>query len=275
MSDTAKKKVFVITGATSGIGRALVNEFSKNSTVFAGYRNPKYEKELSKMENVIPFFIDMEKPYTITGAADLIRANTDRIDVLIIGAGCVIAGPMEHMEISRLRRQFEVNTFSHIELTQNLLPLLEGGRVINISSMASFGIFPFIAPYCASKRALDILFNAMEVEMRGKIKVISIKPGVIATPLWEKSISLNKKALETDEKYSKEMNFLAMNAEKNGTAGLSVEKVVNVIKKAAEIKNPKVSYTIGTDALIAQLASRLPLSIINSIMKLGMKKKFG
>ena len=93
--------------------------------------------------------------------------------------------------------------------------------------------------------------------------------------MWEKSISLNKKALETDEKYSKEMNFLAMNAEKNGTAGLSVEKVVNVIKKAAEIKNPKVSYTIGTDALIAQLASRLPLSIINSIMKLGMKKKFG
>lgn len=57
MSDTAKKKVFVITGATSGIGRALVNEFSKNSTVFAGYRNPKYEKELSKMENVIPFLL--------------------------------------------------------------------------------------------------------------------------------------------------------------------------------------------------------------------------
>lgn len=176
MSDTAKKKVFVITGATSGIGRALVNEFSKNSTVFAGYRNPKYEKELSKMENVIPFFIDMEKPYTITGAADLIRANTDRIDVLINGAGCVIAGPMEHMEISRLRRQFEVNTFSHIELTQNLLPLLEGGRVINISSMASFGIFPFIAPYCASKERWIFYLMQWKLKCEAKLRSFLLSP---------------------------------------------------------------------------------------------------
>lgn len=268
-------KTFVITGSTSGIGRALLEEFSKENKVFAGYRNPKYEKELASMENVTPFFIDMEKPYTITGAADTIRQNTDKIDVLINAAGCVVAGPMENTSVSKIRRQFDVNTFSHLDFTQNLLPLMDGGRIINISSMASFGIFPFIAPYCASKRALDILFNSLEMETRGRVKVISIKPGVIATPLWGKSVELNKDCINNDKSYHNEMEFLARNALKNEQRGLPVSEVVKVIKRVAEIKNPKSSYTVGKDAKAAEIVSRLPQDLINSIMKLGIKKKFG
>lgn len=275
MADKTNKKNIVITGATSGIGRALVLDFSKECQVFAGYRNAKYEEELAQISNVTPFFIDMEKPYTITGAADFIKSKTKHVDVLINGAGCVIAGAMEHMELTRLRRQFEVNTFSHLAFTQQLLPLLDNSRVINISSMASFGIFPFVAPYCAAKRALDILFNSLELEMRGSIKVVSIKPGVIATPLWEKSINLNKTALEYDAKYSKEMQYMAANAEKNGKKGLPVEKVVSVIKKSAYVNNPKASYTIGNDAFFAEMISKLPPTMINTLIKLGMKKKFG
>lgn len=266
-------KTYVITGATSGIGRALLEEFSKDGVVFAGYRNAKFEEELSQMENVIPFFIDMEKPYTITGAADFIKQKTEKVDVLINGAGCVIAGAMEHMEISRIRKQFEVNTFSHLEFTQNLLPLLKGGRVINISSMASFGIFPFVAPYCASKRALDILFNSLDVEMHGSIKFISVKPGVIATPLWCKSIELNRDSLENDKIYNKEMRYLEANAKENETKGLPVHKVVELIKKVSNIKNPKVSYTIGFDAFAAELVSKLPLTLQNRLMKFGLNKK--
>lgn len=268
-------KTFVLTGATSGIGRALLEEFSKENKVFAGYRNPKYEKELADIENVTPFFIDMEKPYTITGAADTIRQNTDKIDVLINGAGCVIAGPIENINISKIRRQFDVNVFSHLDFTQHLLPLMDGGRIINISSMASFGIFPFIAPYCSSKRALDILFNALEMETRGRVKVVSIKPGVIATPLWGKSVELNQDCIENDQSYHREMEFLAKNALKNETRGLPVGEVVKVIKHVAEVKKPKASYTIGKDAIAAEIVSRLPQDLINSIMKFGIKKKFG
>ena len=270
-----KRKTYVITGSTSGIGKALLEEFSKNGIVFAGYRNAKYEAALSSMENVIPFFIDMEKPYTIRGAADFIKSKAQKIDVLINGAGCVIAGAMEHMETCRIRKQFEVNTFSHLEFTRNLLPLLKDGRVINISSMASFGIFPFVAPYCASKRALDILFNAMSLEMQGAVKVISVKPGVIATPLWDKSVELNRSALENDEKYLKEMRFMAANAHKNGQKGLPVSRVVSVVKRVSVIKNPKPSYTVGFDALAAELVSKLPQDFINFMIKTGMKKKFG
>lgn len=269
------RKVYVITGATSGIGKALLEEFSKDSIVFAGYRNARYEAELSKLPDVIPFFIDMEKPYTISGAAEFIKHKTDRVDVLINAAGCVVAGAVEHIAASRIRKQFEVNTFSHLEFTQKLLPLLNEGRVINISSMASFGIFPFVAPYCASKRALDILFNSMSLEMHDGPEIISVKPGVIATPLWKKSVELNKSALENDEEYSKEMRYMEANALKNGQKGLPVERVVKLIKKVSITKNPKPSYIIGVDAFFAELISKLPQNLINFLIKTGMKKKFG
>lgn len=80
-------------------------------------------------------------------------------------AGNVVAGPVETLDTDRLRDQFEVNTFSHIEFMQALLPILDNGRIINISSMSSFGHFPFISPYCASKRALDIFSMLLQLKI--------------------------------------------------------------------------------------------------------------
>ena len=164
------------------------------------------------MENIgaIPFYIDMERKDSIAQAAAFIKSKTEKIDTLVNVAGCVVAGVMEKLPVDNIRKQFEVNTFSHLDFTQRLLSLLDNAKVINISSMASFGIFPFVAPYCASKRALDILFNAMSVE--SGLKVVSVKPGVIATPLWDKSIELNKDAINNSENYDKEMKYMVANA---------------------------------------------------------------
>ena len=269
-----KKRVIVITGSTSGIGRALTEAFAEDCIVFAGYRNPDYEIPLKKISaNVIPFFIDMEKTSLIDGASVFIKRQTEKVDLLINAAGCVMAGPMETMPISKLRKQFEVNTFSHLRFTQKLMPLLIGSKVINISSMASFGIFPFIAPYCASKRALDILFNALEIESNHKIKVVSVKPGVIATPLWSKSIDINKDSIENSNSYKNEMIFMAQNAMKNERCGLPVSKVVDLIKKIDSLENPKPSYVVGMDARLGEMASHLPLCLINKLMDYGLKLK--
>lgn len=265
------KKIYVITGATSGIGKALAEFYSKENIVFAGYRNENKLKDLP--DNVIPFYFDAENSESIQKAGEFIKTQTDKIDTLINVAGCVVAGAMEHLTRAELRRQFEVNVFSHIEFTQTLLPLLEGGRIINVSSMASYGIFPFIAPYAASKRALDILFNAMALEIKQNIKIISIKPGIIATPLWEKSIKENEKSFTNYNDYQKEMNFIINNARKNGECGLSVEEVVKVIAKADTAKHPKPSYLVGFDAKAAEIASLLPQNILNKIIKFKMSQK--
>lgn len=264
------KKIYVITGSTSGIGKALLESLSKDNTVFAGYRNEKYVENLEKI-SAIPFYIDMERKESIAQACAFIKSKTDKIDTIINVAGCVVAGVMEKISVDNIRKQFEVNTFSHLDFTQKLLPLLNDGKVINISSMSSFGIFPFVAPYCASKRALDILFNAMSVE--SGLKVVSIKPGVIATPLWDKSVELNKDAINNCTGYDKEMKYMVANAHKNGKEGLSVDKVVNLILKVDKMGNPKPSYTVGFDAKVAEIVSKLPQGIINKLIKEGIKSK--
>ena len=138
-------KTIVITGSTSGIGKALLEHFARGNTVFAGYRNEDYVKDLEKI-GAIPFYMDMTDSSSIRQAAAFIKSKTNKIDTLINAAGCVVAGVVEKLDVDRIRGQFEVNTFSHLDFSQRLLDLLDGGKIINISSMAGFGIFPFVAP---------------------------------------------------------------------------------------------------------------------------------
>lgn len=265
-------KTIVITGTTSGLGKELVKVFSANSDcrIFAGYRNKDL---ISEQDNIEYFYIDMTDNNSIKNAAEFIKSKTDKVDVLINAAGCVVAGPIEKINVDKLREQFNVNTFSHLELTQNLVDVLENGRIINISSMSSFGHFPFISPYCASKRALDIFFNAFELENHRNIKVVSIKPGVIQTPIWKKSVDANEKLLNNCEGYEAEMNFMKNNALKNTNKGLKVEDAAKFIYKIAYKKNPKASYTLGRDAKFAEVLSYLPQDIINKLVKFGLKSR--
>lgn len=259
-------KTIIITGSTSGLGKELVKIFSESGDwkIFAGYRN---ENLIESKENVEYFYIDMKNRNSISDAARFIISKTEKFDVVINAAGAVVAGPVEILDTDRLREQFEVNTFSHIEFVQNLIPVLKGGKVINVSSMASFGHFPFISPYCASKRALDIFFNAFELENHSNIKVVSIKAGVIATPIWQKSVKSNEELLNNCAGYEKEMEFIKKNALKNTNKGLRVEDAARFIKKIAQNKNPKSSYTIGNDAKFAHILSYLPQDVINFLVK--------
>ncbi len=268
-------KTYVLTGSTSGIGYSLLKELSKDNVVFAGFRDEAKANKLGFFENknIIPFYIEMMNAESIEKASEFIKSKTSQIDTLINCAGCVIAGAVQEIEINDIKKQFEVNTFSHLDLTQRLIPLLKNGKIINISSMASFGVFPFIAPYCASKRALDILFNSLELENKYNIKCISIKPGAIATPLWSKSVEMNKSTLKNDD-YRKEYEYLIKNAYKNETCGLNPDKVIKVILKADKLNNPKKSYTVGLDAKLAQILTILPQGILNKLIKTGMKLKF-
>lgn len=267
-------KTYVITGGTSGIASALLKRIVSDNAVFASFRREDRKEELSKISpNIYPFYIDFSKPETIKPASDYLHSKCTKIDTLINAAGCVAAGPAEKIEMSEIRRQFDVNVFGQLEFSRLLLDLMRDGKIINISSMASFGVFPFISPYCASKRCLDMFFNSLLIESKSNIKIVSIKPGVIATPLWGKSIEENSKYFDRFSGWEREMKFLAANAQKNEIKGLSPEKAADVILKADRAKNPKLSYTVGKDAFIASLVSKLPQSIQNSLIKFALGKR--
>lgn len=267
-------KTYIITGATSGIGKALIKILAQNNIVFAGYRDKSKLEDLTSISaNIYPFYIDYAKPETIKFAAEYLKSKCTKVDTLINIAGCVVAGPVEKIEMNEIRRQFDVNVFGHLEFTKELMEVLENSKIINVSSMASFGIFPYISPYCASKRCLDMFFNSLLIENKKNLQIISIKPGAIATPLWGKSIKENSKYLDNCVGYEKEMQFVIANARKNEQKGLSVDKVVAKIIKVDEMKSPKLSYTVGKDAFIAEMISKLPQSLVNRLVKFGFEAR--
>ena len=115
------------------------------------------------------------------------------------------------------------------------------------------------------------VINAFAIENHKNIKVISIKPGVIATPIWKKSVDSNSEAIESCGDYEKEMIFLKNNALNNMEKGLDVKIAVEKIKEIAQKSNPHSSYTLGKDACFAGLMSYLPQDLINKLVKFGLK----
>lgn len=273
-----KQQTIFITGASSGIGKATAEELSKlGYKVFAGVRKRTDKETLENLnKNIKGVYIDVTNPASIEKAFLYTLRNTDKIDVLINNAGGVTAGPVELLDTELLREQFDLNTFAPVAVAQKFLPLLSNGKIINISSMAATGVFPYISAYCASKRALDILFNAFLIENKDNIKVISVKPAAIKTPIWNKSVekaratvkSLNKSSYG---KYEKELNLLELHALGNNTTGIDVKKVTSKIIKIVCSNNPKCTYNVGFQSYLAEFVSHFPQSLINTIIKIKLK----
>ena len=278
------EKYVLVTGASSGLGKATAQKLADNGfIVFAGVRKSEDKQILENLhKNIIPIFIDVTSEESVNCAFEQISKITPKLYALVNNAGIALAGPVEYIPIEILQKQFEVNVFGSIRAAQKVLPLLkksEDCRIVNISSMASYGIFPFVSPYCVSKRALDMFFNSLLIECKiPNLKVISIKPGVVSTPIWNKSVDESMKNLELlceegKNKYKKEFEFLAANARKNNEKGLKSQDIANLVYKVLTVKKPALSYNIGNDSVFARFMSYLPQFLCNFLVKTGLKKR--
>lgn len=274
------EKTVLITGASSGIGKATAVLFAeKGCKVLACIRKKSDKYKLEALhKNIHGIYLDVTNSGGIDKAFWYVMKKNSKLDAVINCAGIAVAGPMEALSVKRIKEQFEVNTFGAIAVIQKFLSLVHDGKIIYISSMAASGIFPFLSPYCASKKATDIMLNSLSNELKNKnVKIVSIKPGCIRTPFWNKSVDNNIPAFEnsTDsikQKYSNEMKFLSENAKANNYRGSFPEDVAKTVYKAFISKNPKLSYTVGTDAFWVMLFAKfLPQKLINSAVKFVLK----
>ena len=113
-----KTKTYVVTGSTSGIGKALLERIAADNVVFAGYRDKSKLEILQALSpNIYPFYVDYAKPESIKYAAEYLISKCTKIDTLVNIAGCVVAGPVEKIDISEIRRQFDVNVFALWQVT--------------------------------------------------------------------------------------------------------------------------------------------------------------
>ena len=209
----------------------------------------------------------------------------DGLAGLVNNAGIGIAGPVEALPLAEWRRQFDVNVFGLIAVTQAFLPLLRQsrGRVINIGSMAGRVAMPFMAPYSASKHALEGLNDALRVELQPwGINVALIEPGAIATLIRGKT----RKTVDTwDAGWTPEMKSMYQDAftrvkERATQAGQNAPApgiVVRAVVHALRSRFPKTRYLVGRNAKVrALLATVLPDRIrdwlLTKVIKLPARK---
>ena len=197
------------------------------------------------------------------------------LDAIIYAAGIAISSPVEFLDENELLRQLDVNLFGLLRTLKHFSPLLKNkdAKIINVSSMAAHGVFPFLSPYCISKASCDILLRAFSNETG--IKYVSVRPGAIRTRFWTNSIEDNKNNFENfASKYEKIGMFMVENANRNAKNALEPKYAAREIYKALCKKNPKPVLNIGKDAkLCAFFTKFLSQSLVDKFIKKSVELK--
>jgi NAD(P)-dependent dehydrogenase (short-subunit alcohol dehydrogenase family) len=175
----------LVTGASSGIGRATALEFARRGhRVFAAARTGSALAELSAGSPAITAVtMDVTDPASVRAGWAKIEAETGSagVDVLVNNAGFALTGPLEVLTDEDIQRQFATNVFGLLSLTRIVLPGMRArrsGRIINISSVLGRFAMPGVGAYAATKYAVEALSDAMRQEVAGfGIKVVIMEPG--------------------------------------------------------------------------------------------------
>lgn len=236
-------KVIFITGASSGIGKAI-GEFlsSKNYQVFGTSRNPSRIKD-SKFPLIK---MDVNDTESIRAAISEVILKTERIDVLINNAGVGITGPIEETPESEIENAFSTNLFGPINVIKAVLPQMRkqgAGHILNITSIAGYMGLPYRGIYSATKAALEITIEAMRMEtLQFGIKMTNVAPGDFATNIA--AGRYHAPVLEDSPYKNAYSNTLEL-MDKHVEGGEDPLKMAKVVHKIINTPNPKIHYRVG------------------------------
>ncbi|HJO32581.1 MAG: SDR family oxidoreductase [Anaerolineales bacterium] len=262
-------KAVVITGASTGIGRACaLHLHALGFSVFAGIRKTADGEALRAAtgERLQPVYLDVTDGESIRAAARTVEAGCrdGGLAGLVNNAGIAVAGPLEFLPLDSLRSQLEINVVGQIAVTQALLALLRraGGRIVNMSSVSGRVAAPFLGPYSASKFALEALSDCMRLELRPwGISVSVVQPGPIATPIWNKSRAATKNMLAELPTQAQQLYGAATRAagkwERDMTREMPSPMVAaRAVEHALTAPRPRTRYRIGRVGHVADLVAR-------------------
>jgi NAD(P)-dependent dehydrogenase (short-subunit alcohol dehydrogenase family) len=265
----------LVTGATGGIGRALVARLTAHGrNVIAAARDPARLSHVEGPGRLVSLRLDMERADTIAAAADEAAkiAGRDGLSGLVNMAGIIVEGPVEAIPPAELRRQFDINVVGPMALTQALLPLLKRtrGRVINIGAISAHITVPFYGPIAASKSALASLNDAMRMEFaQYGVNVILIEPGAMTTGIFATSRAQRDATLaglpEQERHYRDALAAMDRAFEKAG--GDSPDVVVKAVIEALFKKRPRSRVVVGKGTGALLMLARLPLRTRDKLVK--------
>lgn len=256
----------VITGASTGIGRACAEHLDKAGyRVFAGVRKAADGEALRAAcsERLTPLVLDVTKPDQIDAAARLVADALGDAPLrgLVNNAGVGVGGPAEYVALDEVRWQFEVNFFGQVAVTQAFMPLLRRGpsRIVNMGSIGGRVSSPFMAPYAASKFALRALTDSQRMELRPfDIWACVVEPGAIRTPMWDKASASTQQIRDKLSEpavrhYGAVIERFERVLAKQEKAAVPAERVAKAVAHALGSRRPKTHYLVGPDAHFAAL----------------------
>jgi len=255
-------KVVLITGCSSGIGRATALRLARaGHTVYASAREPLSDLTDAGCRTLA---IDVTDDASMVRAVQQIEAEHGAVGVLINNAGYSQTGALEEIPIELLRKQFETNVFGLMRLTQLVLPGMRRqgfGKIVNLSSMGGKLTFPGGGAYHATKHAVEALSDALRFEVRGfGIDVVLIEPGLIRTGFGGAAVEAmdgNQAAGGVYAEFNQSVGRATREVYEKGVLarlGGEPDDVARVIERALRARRPRARYTVTASArlLLAQ-----------------------
>jgi NAD(P)-dependent dehydrogenase (short-subunit alcohol dehydrogenase family) len=268
-----------ITGASTGIGRATALRLANAGyTVIPGLRRDEPLPEpVSK-----PVLLDLADAKSLGPAcAEVLDRADGKLVGLVNNAGMSISGAFEGLSMADWHRQFEINFFGHLSITQDLLPALlaNKGRVVTVGSIGGRMALPYMGPYTASKHAVRAWMDALRLELAPQgVQAVLIEPGAIDTPLWNKGTDeamARLEALPEDlrGRYQRYFNGALKAAEMSAKAAIPPDRVAKVIERALAARRPRGRYLVGPAARVQATIAKLPPAVTDRLLGLVVRPR--
>lgn len=246
------KKVWLITGASQGLGLALVKHLlSQGQYVIATTRNPtKFEQTGLKDENLKIVQLDITSDSDVKEAVAGIMKKYGRIDVLVNNAGFGFIGGIEEATMDEIQDVIAINVLASVRLVQAVLPgmrAVKNGHIINLSSIAGLISSPGIGIYNLAKYAVEGFSESLNLEVQALgIKVTIVEPGVFRTGFYDDSLVHAKNTIpDYDETVGKvKRMFSSIGGKQPGNPDLAAEAIFDIVN----LENPPLRLLLGKDA---------------------------
>jgi NADP-dependent 3-hydroxy acid dehydrogenase YdfG len=269
-------KTILITGASSGIGKATAQLFlQKGWNVVATMRSPDMATELARQPNCLCRRLDVTDHSTIAPVIEQAIAQFGTIDGLVNNAGYALIGAFEACSEAEIRRQFDTNVLGLMAVTQAILPHFRerrAGTIVNVASIGGQMAFPLYSLYHASKWAVEGFSDSLQYELKQfNIKVKLIEPGPIKTDFYKRSMTVAQRPeLTVYDTYTAKI-LPALN--QAGEQGSPPEVTAGVIYRSMTDGSNKLRYPAGgnADALLT-LRKLLPDEWMQAFVRLAMER---
>ena len=271
------KKTVLITGSSTGIGKAAAIYFShKDWNVAATMRSPEKHTELKALPNVKLYKLDVLDDATIQDTIESVRKDFGGIDVLVNNAGYGAVGAFESATKEQIQKQFDTNVFGLMNVCRAILPYFrekKDGTIINIASIGGRLTFPLYSLYHGTKWAVEGFSEALQYEVRDfNIKIRIIEPGSIKTDFNGRSQDFFKR--EGFTVYDNYTKLVMGNVEKAVQQAPGPEVVAKKIFEAAITPGYKMRFPVGSNAPALLIMRRLlPDSWFSGIVRSILEKK--